>query len=188
MADRGRGAGFALTARSAATLACALVVYYGLPLRAEHLSDVARLLAFVVGVVGLMWLIARQVRRYVARPPDTGSRLSGVLTVIYAVTVFFALCYYLIERNSPGQFAGLSTRTDALYYTVVTLGTVGYGDVHAVGQTARAVTMVQITFDLVVIGVLVAVASAQLADRLRAVRGSRSPVPGEEAEGGGRDS
>jgi voltage-gated potassium channel Kch len=164
-----------------------LLVYYGLPLRAEHLSDVARLIVFAMGVVGLMWLIARQIRRYVAGPSATSGRLLGVLTVIYAVTVFFALCYYLIERNTPGQFAGLSTRTDALYYTVVTLGTVGYGDVHAVGQAARAVTMVQITFDLVVIGVLVAVASAQLADRLRAARESRSPVPGDEAKRADRD-
>ena len=45
--------------------------------------------------------------------------------------------------------------------TVVTLGTVGYGDVHAIGQLARVVTMVQVAFDLVVIGALIAVASSR---------------------------
>ncbi|WP_203453608.1 potassium channel family protein [Jiangella aurantiaca] len=88
-----------------------------------------------------------------------------------AVVVFFAVSYYLIERNTPGEFEGLATRTDALFYTVVTLRTVGYGDVHAAGQAARAGTTVQITFDLVVVGALFAVASAQMVDRLRAHSG-----------------
>ena len=43
----------------------------------------------------------------------------------------------------------------------VTLGTVGYGDVHAVGQLARVITMIQVAFDLVVIGALIAVASSR---------------------------
>lgn len=167
MAD-GRGAGLAGRAtRSTATLACALAVFYGLPLRVEHLSDVARLVALIGGLAGLVWLVGRQIRHFTAEPADAGTRLLGVLTVLYAVIVFFALSYYLIQRNMTGQFDGLSTRTDALYYTVVTLGTVGYGDVHAVGQVARVVTMVQITFDLVVIGVLAAVVSAQVTERVK---------------------
>ena len=153
--------------RSAATLACALVVYYGLPLRVEHLSDAVRLVLLIGGVTGLVWLVGRQVRHFVAKPADAGTRLLGVLTVLYAVIVFFALSYYLIQRNMTEQFDGLSSRTDALYYTVVTLGTVGYGDVHAVGQVARVVTLVQITFDFVVIGVLVAVVSAQVTERVK---------------------
>jgi hypothetical protein len=44
---------------------------------------------------------------------------------------------------------------------VITLGTVGYGDVHAVGQMARVVSMVQVAFDLVVIGALIAVATSR---------------------------
>lgn len=169
----------ARAARSTATLACLLAVYYGLPLRAEHVSDLAGLVVFVGGIAGLIWLVGRQVRHFVARPPDAGARLLGVLTVLYAVIVFFSLGYYLIQRNMPGEFDGLSTRTDALYYTVVTLGTVGYGDVHAVGQVARAVTVVQITFDLVVIGVLVAVASTQVTERVTTAQG-RGPARGRD--------
>lgn len=115
----------ARAARSTATLACLLAVYYGLPLRAEHVSDLAGLVVFVGGIAGLIWLVGRQVRHFVARPPDAGARLLGVLTVLYAVIVFFSLGYYLIQRNMPGEFDGLSTRTDALYYTVVPSGPSG---------------------------------------------------------------
>lgn len=191
MAEHRRRTLFAHITHSVGTLACALLVYYGLPLRTSDRSDVVGLVIFLVGFVGLIFLIARQIVRYVASPPNAGGRLMGVLTVLYAVVVFFSLTYYLIERNSPGQFVDLESRTDALYYTVVTLGTVGYGDVHAAGQAARAVTMLQITFDLVVIGVLFAVASAQVVDRLRAARSeqqARSTTEDGEAGGSGRSA
>lgn len=45
--------------------------------------------------------------------------------------------------------ADLETRTDSLYFTLQVLTTVGLGDVHAVGQTARAMVTVQMAFDLV---------------------------------------
>ena len=85
-------------------------------------------------------------------------RVNSLLILLYPVVVLFALAYYVIQVRDPTQFSGLATRTDSLYYTVVTLGTVGYGDIHAMGQLARIVTMVQVTFDLVVIGALIAVA------------------------------
>ena len=57
-----------------------------------------------------MWLIVRQARRYVARPSDATERLMTVLTILYVVVVFFALSYYLIERNAPEQFAVASAQ------------------------------------------------------------------------------
>ena len=55
------------------------------------------------------------------------------------------------------QVAGLATRVDAVYFTVTTLSTVGYGDIHAISQAARVVVTVQILFDLMFLGVLVRV-------------------------------
>ncbi|MDF2807643.1 MAG: hypothetical protein K0S43_2589, partial [Cellulosimicrobium sp.] len=66
------------------------------------------------------------------------------------------------------QFVGIENRTDALYFAVVTLGTVGYGDVHPVGEGAKIVAMVQIVLDLVVVGVLVSIATSRA--RARAER------------------
>jgi hypothetical protein len=85
-----------------------------------------------------------------------------MLTLLYPVVALFALAYYVIQSTDPAQFTELVTRTDSLYYTVITLGTVGYGgDVHAVGQLARVVSMIQVAFDLVVIGALIAVATSR---------------------------
>jgi hypothetical protein len=152
------------------TLASALLVYYGIPLHwgegSNRVGDTLGLILFVIGVGGLTWLIRWQVRRYIAASSTMDGQVHGLLAVLYVVVVFFALFYYVLELNAPDQFDGLQTRTDALYFTVITLGTVGYGDVHAVGQIARAATMVQVAFDLVVIGALLAVASSNIARRV----------------------
>jgi voltage-gated potassium channel len=157
--------------RSVLTLVCALIAYYTLPLTRPH--DPPEILSgtlFVAGVAGLVWLTVHEVRRFSAHLGEARSRVFGLLSVLYSVVVFFALTYYLMERNDPAQFDGLTTRTDALYFSIVTLGTVGYGDVHAAGQAARIAAMVQIVFDLVVIGALFAVASSQIAHRMNVVR------------------
>jgi voltage-gated potassium channel len=57
------------------------------------------------------------------------------------------------------QFDGLETKVDGLYFALVTLTTVGFGDIVPVGQTARAVVTVQVAFDLVVVTTAVSILS-----------------------------
>jgi len=147
--------------RNALTLCAALAFYYFVPVDLDGPHPVLELVYFLAGLTVLIWLITRQLIKQLAAGPDPGVRVRSLITLLYPVVVLFALTYYVMQRNSPGQFESLVTRTDALYYTVVTLGTVGYGDVHAIGQLARVVTMVQVAFDLVVIGALIAVASSR---------------------------
>jgi voltage-gated potassium channel len=155
------------TLRSVAMLACVLLIYYGVPLgwEAGRVSDVVGVIVFVVGLGGVVLLIRLQVRRYVRASGQRG-QITAILSVLYVVVMFFALFYYVLELNMPGQFDGLETRTDSMYFTVITLGTVGYGDIHAVGQVARAATTVQVVFDLIVIGTLLAVAAPGVAHRI----------------------
>jgi voltage-gated potassium channel len=142
------------------TLAGAVLFYYFVPLsQGDH--PVWRLAVFIVGLGTLIFLIVRQLRKQLSAGPDPGVRVHTLITLLYPVVALFALTYYVIQRADPAQFTDLVTRTDSLYYTVITLGTVGYGDVHAVGQVARVVSMIQVAFDLVVIGALIAVATSR---------------------------
>ena len=61
-----------------------------------------------------------------------------------AILVFSAGYWALATRHN--QFVGLQTRLDALYFTGVTMATVGYGDIHPSGQVGRAVVLVQIVY------------------------------------------
>src|SRR6476646_6661197 len=132
---------------NAATLAGALLFYYCFPLTGES-SAAWQLLLFGVGLALLIWWIIRELMKQLAAGSN-GVKIRSLITLLYPVVALFALAYYLIQRNDPTQFDGLVTRTDSLYFTVITLGTVGYGDVHALGQLARVVTMIQVAFDLV---------------------------------------
>jgi hypothetical protein len=72
--------------------------------------------------------------------------------------------------REPGQFVGLDTRLDALYFVGVTMATVGYGDIHPSGQLARAVLLVQLVYTLVFLvgGVAALRTRARLLRRMRA--------------------
>lgn len=156
---------------------CALLVFYGVPLDwdgGDTLADrLFGLIVFVAGLVGLIWVTARHLRGYLRNPAATGGRVDGVLLLLCVAAMFFALFYYRLTVSYPDQFDGIVTRTDALYYTIVTIGTVGYGDIHATGQAARIATMIQIVFDLVVIGTLLAILSSGVINRLAAATAER---------------
>ena len=66
--------------------------------------------------------------------------------------LLFASAYYVMARGTPGSFSQQLTRTDALYFTVTTFTTVGFGDITAVSQTARLVVTVQMILDLLALG------------------------------------
>lgn len=167
--------------RNASAALCALLFYYSVPIAWAYNLDAwpgrtLGLITFVVGVLGLGWLVWRRVQYFLRAPASTGGRVDGVLLVVCVVCVVFALYYFRLEQLQPGQFEGLSTRTDALYYTLMTLGTVGYGDVHAVGQVARIATMVQVVFDMVVLGTLLTIVTTSLTGRIEAAARARHQV------------
>jgi hypothetical protein len=97
----------------------------------------------------LALLIWRMVARVIRNEPEV--RLAGLLVALFCGLVLFAFVDFAIAVSSPGQFYDLETKTDALYFAVATLATVGYGDVHATGQLARAVVIGQMLFNLAVI-------------------------------------
>ena len=146
---------------NALTLASAVVFFYFVPIDIKGAHPFREIIVFIGALAVLIWLIVRQLVKQMGAGPDPGVRVRSLITLLYPVVVLFALTYYVIQVHSPQQFDGIVTRTDSLYYTVVTLGTVGYGDVHAVGQLAKVVTIVQVAFDLVVIGALISVASSR---------------------------
>jgi voltage-gated potassium channel Kch len=69
------------------------------------------------------------------------------------------------------QFPAMHTRVDALYFTVTTLGTVGFGDIVPAGQAARLLVTIQIMLNLMLIGA----AFRLIGQRVSQARGARTP-------------
>ena len=110
---------------------------------------------FALGVVGTAALVFSQALAYRQAAGAGTAKLRGLLVAVYIAVLFFSTVFYLLERAEPGQFAGLETRVDAVYFTLTVLSTVGFGDVHAAGQTARVLVSAQIVFNLLVISLAV---------------------------------
>lgn len=137
-------------------MAVLVLGFYVMPVTEAEMGDVFRWVSAlaVLGALGL--LVTRQLRRDSDR---VGSLLASLVFVVCAV----ALLFYGIAHTTPGEFEGLVTRTDALYFTVVTLTTIGYGDIHPTGQFARLLVTLAIIFNLLFVAALV----GAIADRLR---------------------
>ena len=127
-----------------------------------------------IAVLGVLILLA--IRRLL-RAGEV-ARLRGLIVLLCLTVLFFAYADHTLAEL-PGQFAGLHTKTDSLYFNVSTVATVGFGDVHPVGQQARMAVTVQIIFNLVFLGTAVGLISGLMrarANQRAQASGNRPPT------------
>lgn len=111
-----------------------------------------------------------RLRRVLASERPGFEASEALIQLLTMLITGFAAVYYAMNRDGT-QLTSLDTRVDAVYFTVTTLSTVGFGDVAATSQAARLVVTVQIVFDLLFIGVAVrvfAMAARRRAEERRA--------------------
>ena len=137
------------------TLAGLLVVYYAFPISFDRNPGlvIINVLLTVSGLIYVGWAMVAELGH--VRRGETGRSAPALAMLLVLLVMAFSLTFYLVEVASPGQFVDLHTRTDALYFTLTTMATVGYGDIHAEGQLARALVGAVIAFDVVVVASLV---------------------------------
>lgn len=150
-------------ARYAIVCLALAVAYAAVPVREG--PDAAVLLRWTLTIamlaaiaIAIRWQALRQLRE-----PD--APVGGLVVGIVAGLLVFALTDFVIAAHRPGEFSGLETRVDALYFAMTTLVTVGYGDITAQGQTARAVLTVQMAFNVVALAGSASLLARRFADR-----------------------
>jgi hypothetical protein len=136
--------------RQAVSAAALLALYFLVPVPDTPHRTVVTALVFLGGLTALVTYVLVLVRR--ARTPDDALKIESLLLLLYAVVIFFSLVYLRLAQT-PGEMVGLNTRVDAMYFTVTTMSTVGYGDITAAGQAARVVVTIHMVFNVGVLGV-----------------------------------
>jgi hypothetical protein len=142
----------ALLATGCETVA-AVVFFYALPLDGGD-WPIGALLG-CLAIVGLVPIAVRRARRLLVSPRPVVATVNVLALMFVLLVLGFATVHYAIAVHAPSQYDGLETKTDSLYFTVTTVSTVGFGDIVATGQGARAFTTVQMVFDLIFLGVIV---------------------------------
>ncbi|WP_122618112.1 potassium channel family protein [Streptomyces sp. Tu 4128] len=128
-----------------------LTAYYLLPLDDRLTAGTAVLL--VCGLFAVLLVFCWEVRAIMHSPHPRLKAVEGLAATLVLFVVLFAGSYYLLDRSAPGSFSEPLNRTDALYFTLTTFTTVGFGDITARSQTARILTMAQMTGGLLLVGV-----------------------------------
>lgn len=148
--------------RSFATTVALVALYYLLPL--DHIKSVPLTLAG--GLLILVAVTVFQIRAIIGARYPALRAVEALAATVPLFLLLFASAYFAMARISPANFSAHSlTRTDALYFTVTTFSTVGFGDITAVSQSARLVVTAQMLLDLLVLGlgIRVFVGAVQLA-------------------------
>ncbi|MEM7253433.1 MAG: potassium channel family protein [Pseudomonadota bacterium] len=87
-----------------------------------------------------------------------GDRLQGALSVYLLIGVTFSLLYELLEILVPGSISvpgGNPTGAELLYYSFVTLTTLGYGDVLPATPQAQSLAILESVIGVLYVAVLV---------------------------------
>ena len=162
--------------RGLASTIVLVTLFYVLPL--DHLANVPLWLVLAAGLLILFAISAWQLNAVLRARYPAVRAIEALAITVPLFLLLFASAYFVMEKGSPASFGRSLTRTDALYFTVTTFSTVGYGDIAPVSQTARVVVTVQMLLDLLALGLGIRafVGAVQLARQQRpAAAASRLP-------------
>jgi voltage-gated potassium channel len=136
--------------RAVATSALLVVLYYVLPLDRESAGHLALVLG--IGLVVLVAVAYWEIRAIV-RSTFPGLRgVQALATLVPFFLLLFASTYFMLSFQAPDTFSEPLTRSDALYFTITTFATVGFGDVVPRSEAVRLLVSVQVLLDLIILG------------------------------------
>lgn len=115
--------------------------------------------AFVVFMVFVVFHFLR----FILRSPRVSSEvLCAAIATYLLLGLLWGSAYMLVARMSPGAFSGVAASSqplhgfDALYFSLTTLTTAGYGDIAPVSGPARMLAMLEAVTGTMYMAVLVA--------------------------------
>jgi hypothetical protein len=121
------------------------------PTPAIHVAGRVSLMAFDVYVLVLV------LRRVLRTRVITLDEIYGALSVYVLIGIVWGVAYQLLDLAAPASFhrsfdAG---EIDLIYYSFVTLMTVGYGDISPASATARSLTVLEALVGVVYMAVFI---------------------------------
>jgi voltage-gated potassium channel len=162
-----------------AVLGIVLVLYFTVPVSFDlEAGGAVEVIVSLVALALLAVAVLAEVRRQLV---DADRRIDGLVVAVMIAVLGFALGFYVLAQRDPDQIAGLHTRVDALYFTMSTLLTIGYGDVHAAGQAARVLVLIQMIFNVVIVATAASTITTRVrsraAERAELLRTAETPAP-----------
>lgn len=142
----------------------------------HHQSAGFQFQIFLISFILFLSFVLFQFVRFIIRAPRVDSEVLCAGVAIYLLlALWWTGAYTLTARLVPGSFSGLPPDAkeiqgfEALYFSLITLTTVGYGDIAPLTRPARMLAMVEALCGTLYMAVLVA--------RLVSQHASLTPTP-----------
>jgi len=136
-----------------ATVTVIVVAYFIAPL--DRGMSPATITELVLLALAIFAVFGWQIWRITKSNYPTLRAVEALAFIVPAYVVLFAVIYYLMNHANPASFGTSVTRLDSLYFSATVFTTVGFGDITAKTQAARAIVLCQMVLDLVLIGLVV---------------------------------
>ena len=148
---------FFLPAAALAVLSviAAIIAYLTGSLPAKYLTLIFQIVFWAM----CAWFVGRHV---LASGPVDRNRIAGSVCIYLIAATIWALAYVLLNQINPQSFNGLNDipfedqLAELMYYSTVTLTTLGYGDVTPASPYARWLAQVEAVFGQFYMAILVA--------------------------------
>ena len=142
-------------------IALAMVVLAILSLTGNAAADVTDAAVFSSALLGALVLITPAVilRRIFQHPVISGQTVLGAICAYLLLGMACAFAFHgmwALDNSTFSGNLGESPQFGLLYFSYVTLATLGYGDIVPVGQVARSVAMVEALMGQIFLVTLVA--------------------------------
>jgi len=137
---------------SALVSGLAITLYFALPLSSAVTTTT--LFFLLLGLSGIVALVAWHLWSIVRSPYPRVRGVAALATTVPLFLVVFATTYFVMSRTDAASFSEPLSRLDSAYFTMTVFATVGFGDITPVASDARAVTMVQMVGDVLIVGLV----------------------------------
>ena len=164
------------------SLSIAIIIAVFVVVPADDLASGTPGFGLTLGVVLLVGMIAWELFRTVRDPYPEVRAATSLLVLVTLLVIMFALTYAALSVGDPASFTEPLDKSNAIYFTVTTLSTTGFGDIAADSATARWVVTAQMLFDLVAgVGRARVFSRAAKTGRARRNRADQADDSGDEA-------
>ena len=144
--------------RALITFGLAFVAFYAL--RVVFGGEAVLLIGEFVWVLTCVLAMAALAREAFRRGTVDSERIFAALDAYLMAGLIFSVCYLILEQSWPASF-GTPAVTDldlsgAVYFSFVTIATLGYGDITPASEAARGLAILEAVAGQLYIAVLVA--------------------------------
>jgi voltage-gated potassium channel len=128
-------------------------VYYVFPF--NHRTGGSGLVRLLAALIVFAGVFAGQFWQIIHADLPEVRAVQSLAVVIPIFLVLFSVLYLTLSASSVTNFNRPLNHTSALYFTIMTFSTVGYGDITPRGSTAQLLVSSQMLLDLVILGSVV---------------------------------